>query len=106
MRPLKLLILGCSLGRLRKNKTKKRGGKNTKHSHVRAQNFRMGVDRNTGKLQARDWEEPPPRKANEELLDHQRKRKVSSKLPIFVHACSASLWYVGQGMVGRCLAEW
>lgn len=36
----------------------------------------MGVDRNTGKLQARDWEEPPPRKANEELLDHQRKRKV------------------------------
>ena len=36
----------------------------------------MGVDRNTGKLQSRDWEEPPPRKANEELLDHQRKRKV------------------------------
>lgn len=36
----------------------------------------MGVDRNTGKLQARDWEEPPPRQANEELLDHQRKRKV------------------------------
>lgn len=36
----------------------------------------MGIDRNTGKLQARDWEEPPPRKANEELLDHQRKRKV------------------------------
>ncbi|CAM9367578.1 unnamed protein product, partial [Hapterophycus canaliculatus] len=40
----------------------------------------MGIDRNTGKLQARDWEEPPPRKANEELLDHQRKRKVEAKI--------------------------
>ncbi|CAM9427959.1 unnamed protein product [Ectocarpus fasciculatus] len=49
-------------------------------SHVRAQAFRMGIDRNTGKLQARDWEEPPPRKANEELLDHQRKRKVEAKI--------------------------
>lgn len=45
----------------------------------------MGVDRNTGKLQARDWEEPPPRKANEELLDHQRKRKVDRYVvhPVF-----------------------
>lgn len=38
----------------------------------------MGVQRNTGQLSGRgDWEEEAPmKKANEALVDHQRKRKV------------------------------
>lgn len=49
-------------------------------SHVRPQAFRMGVDRNQGKMQSRDWDEPAQRQANGELLDHQRKRKVQQNL--------------------------
>lgn len=45
----------------------------------------MGVQRNTGKLQGRgDWEEPPTKKANGELLDHQRKRKVCARPMVMI----------------------
>ncbi|CAN0129497.1 unnamed protein product, partial [Laminaria digitata] len=53
---------------------------NERPCDVQQKAFRMGVDRNKGKLQARDWEEPPPRVANGDLLDHARKRKVEAKI--------------------------